>query len=255
VAEVELARRYNVRSTVFVGRPITLIPTSSFSRKPKEADARATHGSSGGSTEYDRRLKAIERLRMNPKVDFFFNESAKWKEEFEELRTIVLDCGLTEELKWGQPCYTFQKSNIVLIHGFKEYCALLFFKGALLNDPSSILIQQTENVQAARQIRFTNVREIVEMASILKTYVYEAIEVEKAGLKVSLKKTADFSILEEFQKKLSESPALATAFDTLAPGRQRAYLFYFSQPKQSKTRESRVEKHLQKILEGKGLDD
>ena len=168
---------------------------------------------------------------------------------------IVLDCGLTEELKWGVPCYTFQKTNIVLIHGFKEYCALLFFKGALLNDPKGILIQQTENVQSARQIRFTSVREIVKMKSILKAYIFEAIEVEKAGLKVNFKKTEEFTIPEEFQKKLDKIPALKTAFKALTPGRQRAYIFYFSAPKQSKTRESRVEKYMQQILNGKGLDD
>ena len=192
---------------------------------------------------------------MNPKVDFFFNKAKKWQEEFEKLRMIVLDCGLTEELKWGRPCYTFQENNIVLIHGFKEYCALLFFKGALLNDAKGILIQQTKNVQAARQIRFTNVREIVEMKPILKAYIYEAIEVEKAGLKVNFKKTSEFKIPEEFQNKLDEIPALKTAFNALTPGRQRAYIFYFSQPKQSKTRESRVEKCMQQILNGKGLDD
>jgi uncharacterized protein YdeI (YjbR/CyaY-like superfamily) len=192
---------------------------------------------------------------MNPKVDGYLRKAKKWQEEFKKLRMIILDCGLTEELKWGQPCYTFEKSNIVLIHGFKEYCALLFFKGALLNDPNGILIQQTENVQAARQIRFTNVREIVKMEPILKAYIYEAIEVEKAGLKVNYKKTADFKIPEEFQKKLDEIPALKTAFDALTPGRQRAYIFYFSAPKQSKTRESRVEKCMQQILNGKGLND
>ncbi len=192
---------------------------------------------------------------MNPKVDFYFSKAKNWQEEFEKLRTIILDCGLTEELKWGQPCYTFQKSNIVLIHGFKEYCALLFFKGALLNDPNGILIQQTENVQAARQVRFTNVREIVKMKPILKAYIYEAIEVEKAGLKVEFKKTTEFKIPEEFQKKLDKIPALKTAFNALTPGRQRAYIFYFSAPKQSKTRESRVEKYMQQILNGKGLED
>ena len=192
---------------------------------------------------------------VNPKVDFFFNKAKKWQEEFEKLRMIILDCGLTEELKWGVPCYTFEKGNIVLIHGFKEYCALLFFKGALLKDARGILIQQTENVQAARQIRFTNVREIVKMKPILKAYIHEAIEVEKAGLKVNLKKTTDFKIPEEFQNKLVEIPALKTAFDALTPGRQRAYIFYFSQPKQSKTRESRVEKCMQQILNGKGLND
>ena len=193
--------------------------------------------------------------RMNPKVEFFFSEAKKWQEEFEKLRMIILDCQLTEELKWGCPCYTFQKRNIVLIHGFKEYCALLFMKGALLNDTQGILIQQTENVQAARQIRFTNVREIVEMETILKAYIYEAIEVEKAGLKVDFKKTKEFIIPEEFQNKLDEIPALKTAFDGLTPGRQRAYIFYFSAPKQSKTRESRVEKCMQQILDGKGLND
>jgi uncharacterized protein YdeI (YjbR/CyaY-like superfamily) len=193
--------------------------------------------------------------KMNPKVDVFLSKAKKWQKEFEKLRTIVLDCGLNEELKWGQPCYTFQKKNIVLIHGFKEYCALLFFKGALLHDANGILIQQTENVQAARQIRFTNVREIVEMEPILKAYIYEAIEVEKAGLKVNFKKTTEFKIPEEFQKKLDKIPALKTAFDALTPGRQRGYIFYFSAPKQSKTRESRVEKCMQQILNGKGLND
>ena len=193
--------------------------------------------------------------RMNPKVDVFLSKAKKWQQEFEKLRTIILDCGLTEEFKWMHPCYTFQKSNIVLIHGFKEYCALLFFKGALLKDAKGILIQQTENVQAARQIRFTNVREIVEMEPILKAYIYEAIEVEKAGLKVDFKKTTDFIIPEEFQNKLDEITALRTAFYALTPGRQRGYIFYFSQPQQSKTRESRVEKYMQQILKGKGLND
>jgi uncharacterized protein YdeI (YjbR/CyaY-like superfamily) len=193
--------------------------------------------------------------RTNQKVDFFFRKAKKWKDEFEKLRIIVLDCGLSEELKWGQPCYTFQKKNIVLIHGFKEYCALLFFKGALLKDADTLLIQQTENVQAGRQIRFTNVREIVQMEPILKAYIREAIEVEKAGLKVKLKKTSDFKIPEEFQNKLDKIPALKTAFAALTPGRQRGYLFYFSQPKQSKTRESRVEKSMPQILKGKGLND
>jgi len=191
---------------------------------------------------------------MNPKVDWFFSKDTKWQKEYEKLRMIVLDCGLTEELKWGCPCYTFEKSNIVLIHGFKEYCALLFFKGALLNDPNGILIQQTKNVQSARQIRFTNVKEIVKMEKILKAYVYEAIEVEKAGLKVKLKKTSAYKIPEEFQKKLNKTPALKTAFYALTPGRQRGYIFYFSQPKQSKTRESRIEKSMKQILNGKGLD-
>jgi uncharacterized protein YdeI (YjbR/CyaY-like superfamily) len=192
---------------------------------------------------------------MNPKVDWFFSKDTKWQKEYQKLRTIVLDCGLTEELKWGCPCYTFEKKNIVLIHGFKEYCALLFFKGALLKDANGILIQQTKNVQAARQVRFANIREIVKMEKILKVYIYEAIEVEKAGLKVDLKKTTDFKIPEEFQKKLSKMPALKKAFDALTPGRQRAYIFYFSQAKQSKTRESRVEKYIPQIIKGKGLDD
>src|SRR6185436_6083602 len=192
---------------------------------------------------------------MNPKVDWFFEKDTKWQKEYEKLRKIILDCGLMEELKWGCPCYTFDKSNIVLIHGFKDYCALLFFKGALLNDPNGILIQQTKNVQSARQIRFTNVREISKMEKNLKAYVYEAIEVEKAGLKVKLKKTSDFKIPEEFQKKLNKSAALKKAFDLLTPGRQRAYIFYFSKTKQSKTREQRVEKYMKHILAGKGLDD
>ena len=192
---------------------------------------------------------------MNPKVDWFFAKDSQWQKEYEKLRKIILDCGLIEELKWGCPCYTFENTNIVLIHGFKEYCALLFFKGALLNDPNGILIQQTKNVQSARQIRFTNAREIVKMEKILKAYVYEAIEVERAGLKVKLKKTSEFKIPEEFQKRLDKSTALKKAFDALTPGRQRAYIFYFSQAKQSKTREARVEKYLKQILNGKGIDD
>jgi uncharacterized protein YdeI (YjbR/CyaY-like superfamily) len=192
---------------------------------------------------------------MNPKVDFYFSKAKQWQKELEQLRMIVLDCGLTEELKWGVPCYTFQKRNIVLIHVFKEYCALLFFKGALLNDAKDILIQQTENVQAARQVRFTNLKEIVKLKATLKAYIYEAIEVEKAGLKVTLKKTTEFSIPEEFQKKLDKSPALKTAFTALTPGRQRAYLLHFSAPKQSKTRESRIERSMKQILSGKGLND
>ena len=192
---------------------------------------------------------------MNPEVDWFFSKDTKWQKEYEKLRTIILDCGLIEELKWGCPCYTFENTNTVLIHGFKEYCALLFFKGSLLNDPNGVLIQQTKNVQSARQIRFTNIREIVKMEKILKAYIYEAIEIERAGLKVKLKKTADFKIPEEFQKKSNKSAALKTAFDALTPGRQRAYIFYFSQPKQSKTREARVEKCTRQILNGMGLDD
>ena len=191
----------------------------------------------------------------NPKVDWFFDKATQWQKEYEKLRMIILECGLTEELKWGCPCYQFENRNIVLIHGFKEYCALLFFKGALLADPDSILIQQTENVQSARQIRFTSAKQIVKMERILKAYVYEAIEVERAGLQVKLKKTKDFKIPEEFQSKLNKMPALQTAFDKLTPGRQRAYIFYFSQAKQSQTREARVEKYLKQILKGKGLDD
>ena len=192
---------------------------------------------------------------MNPKVDFYFIKEKKWQKEIEKLRTIILDCPLTEELKWGVPCYTFQKSNVVLIHVFKEYCAILFVKGVLLKDANGILVTQTENVQAARQIRFTNVQEIVKVETILKDYIYEAIEVEKAGLKVNYKKATEFPIAEEFQTKLDEIPDLDNAFYALTPGRQRAYLLYFSAPKQSKTRESRVEKCVQQILIGKGLND
>jgi uncharacterized protein YdeI (YjbR/CyaY-like superfamily) len=192
---------------------------------------------------------------MNPKVDWFFSKAKTWHEEFEQLRSIILDCGLTEELKWGQPCYTYEKKNIVLIHGFKEYCALLFFKGVLLKDAKGILIQQTENVQAARQIRFTKLQDIVKMKKILKAYIYEAVEVEEAGLKVPLKKTTEFTMPEEFQKQVGKSAALKKAFYALTPGRQRGYLLYFSQAKQSKTRESRIEKSIPQILDGKGLDD
>ena len=198
----------------------------------------------------------MAKNNMNSKVDAFLKEEEKWREEFKELRRIILSCqGLTEELKWGKPCYTIEGSNVVLIHGFKEYCALLFFKGALLEDPNGILVQQTENVQAARQIRFTNVREIVEMKTTLKAYIFEAIEVEKAGLKVKLKKTAEFDMPEEFQKKLNKNAELKKAFNALTPGRQRAYLLYFSAAKQSETRGARVEKCMQQILDGKGLND
>lgn len=192
---------------------------------------------------------------MNPKVDFYFSKAKNWQEEIKTLRMIVLDCGLTEELKWGCPCYTFQKTNIVLIHVFKEYCALLFFKGALLQDANGILVQQTKNVQAARQVRFTHLKDIVKKKAVLKAYIYEAIEVEKAGLKVVLKKTTEYSIPDEFQQALDKTPALKKAFHALTPGRQRAYLLYFSAPKQSKTRESRVEKCMRQILSGKGLND
>jgi uncharacterized protein YdeI (YjbR/CyaY-like superfamily) len=192
---------------------------------------------------------------MNPKVDFYFDKATQWQKEIEKLRTIALDCGLIEELKWGCPCYVFEKKNIVLIHVFKEYCAYLFFKGALLKDTDGILIQQTKNVQVPRQIRFTNVREIVKLAPTLKTYIYQAIEVEKAGVKVKLKKSTEFDIAEEFQKKLDKVRGLKSAFYALTPGRQRGYLLHFSAPKLSKTREARVEKCIPLILNGKGLND
>jgi uncharacterized protein YdeI (YjbR/CyaY-like superfamily) len=192
---------------------------------------------------------------MNPKVDFYFNKSINWQQELETLRKIILEVELTEELKWGVPCYTFQKNNILLIHEFKEYCAMLFMKGALLSDSEGILVQQTENVQAARQIRFTNVQQIIELAPTIKTYIYEAIEIEKAGLKVELKKPSEFKISEEFQHKLDENSALKSAFEALTPGRQRGYLLHFSSPKQAKTREARVEKCMPLIFEGKGLTD
>ncbi len=197
----------------------------------------------------------MTKTRMNPNVDFFFNKPGRWQKEVNKLRTIVFGCQLTEELKWGCPCYTLEEGNIVLIHTFKEYCALLFFKGALLKDPRGILIQQTKNVQAARQIRFTNLREIVERAAAVKEYIHEAIEVEKAGLKVKLKKTSEFSMPDEFEVELNKLPALKTAFYALTPGRQRAYLLFFSTPKQSKTRDARIEKCKRKILNGKGLTD
>ena len=192
---------------------------------------------------------------MNPKVDFYFVKAEKWQQELEQLRKIILKCGLTEELKWGVPCYTFQNTNIVLIHDFKEYCAVLFFKGALLKDTHGILVQQSKNVQAARQLRFTSVQEIKKNESILKAYIYEAIEVEKAGLKVPLKKTEQYTIPVEFQNKLDELPKLKAAFKALTRGRQRAYLLHFSAPKQTKTREARVEKSIEDILNGKGLND
>jgi len=192
---------------------------------------------------------------MNPKVDEFLNKVTKWHSELEKLRAIVLDCQLAEELKWGVPCYTFQKGNIVLIHGFKEYCALLFMKGALLNDSNGILIQQTENVQGGRQIRFTSLEQIIEQEAILKAYIFEAIEVEKAGLKVALKPHAEYAIPEEFQLKMAENSLLKPAFESLTPGRQRAYILHFSGSKQAKTREARIENYTERILMGKGLND
>jgi uncharacterized protein YdeI (YjbR/CyaY-like superfamily) len=192
---------------------------------------------------------------VNPKVDWYFSKAGKWQKEIEKLRTIILDCDLVEELKWGCPCYTFEKKNIVLIHVFKEYCAVLFFKGALLKDSKGLLVQQTENVQAARQMRFTSVQEITKKEKALKTYIYEAIKAEEAGLKVPLKKTQEFKMPEEFQNNLDKNRALRTAFYALTPGRQRGYLLYFSQAKQSKTRESRIEKYTPQILAGKGLED
>jgi uncharacterized protein YdeI (YjbR/CyaY-like superfamily) len=191
----------------------------------------------------------------NPKVDFFFDKPSQWQEEYGLLRTIILDCGLTEELKWGCPCYTLQDKNVVLIHGFKEYCAILFMKGALMQDPKGILIQQTENVQSGRQVRFTSAAEITKLKTTLKAYVKEAIELEKYGAKVELKKTTEYNVPEEFQSKLDKDRNLKKAFESLTPGRQRAYLFHFSQAKQSKTREARIEKYIPQILDGKGIDD
>lgn len=197
----------------------------------------------------------MAKIVTNPKVDFYFIKAKKWQEEVIRLRSIVLECGLNEELKWGVPCYTLNNSNIVLIHDFKDYCALLFMKGALIKDTDGILIQQTENVQAARQIRFTKASEITKLKATIKKYIKQAIEIEKAGLKVELKKPNEFKIPEEFQIKLNESPELKTAFKALTPGRQRAYLLYFSAPKQSKTRESRIKNYLKAIMNGKGLND
>ena len=223
-----------------------------------------TDGKKTGPAECRGSQALMKWNHMNPKVDWFFSKDGKWQKAFQALRKIILDCDLVEELKWGRPCYTrptgpsgraFEKRNIVLMHGFKEYCALLFFKGALLKDPKGILIQQTENVQAARQIRFTDAREIVRMKATLKAYIYEAIAVEEAGLKVTYKKTTAFKIPDEFQNKLDEKPALKKAFYALTPGRQRAYIFYFASARQSKTREARVEKYTKRILDGKGLDD
>tara|TARA_R110002049_G_scaffold902_3_gene6561 strand:- start:3645 stop:4235 length:591 start_codon:yes stop_codon:yes gene_type:complete len=192
---------------------------------------------------------------MNPELDFFYNKDGKWQDAYKQLRMIVLDCGLSEELKWRKPCYTYKHTNIVLIHGFKEFCALLFHKGALLKDTNGILVQQTENVQAARQIRFTNVEEIAGMEATLKAYIFEAIEVEKSGLKIDFKKTKEYKVPKEFEDILKEIPELKTAFESLTPGRQRGYLLHFSQPKQSTTRISRIEKCMEQILNGKGLND
>lgn len=192
---------------------------------------------------------------MNPEVEWFFEKDTQWQQEYRKLREIVLECGLEEKLKWGVPCYTINNKNVVLIHGFKEYCALLFHKGALLKDPEGILIQQTENVQAARQIRFTSLEEIEEQEADLKAYIKEAVEVEKSGLKVELKKTAEYEVPEEFQQVLQENPEFKAAFEALTPGRQRGYILYFASPKQSKTRVSRIEKVWDRILEGKGLMD
>lgn len=192
---------------------------------------------------------------MNPKVDFYFTKAKNWHEEIKKLRVIALDCGLTEELKWGVPCYTFEKNNIVLIHVFKEYCALLFFKGVLLKDTKGLLIQQTKNVQTARQLRFTGVGEIVKIEPAIKAYVMEAIKVEKSGLKADIKTTSEFTMPEEFKKLLAINATLKTAFKALTPGRQRGYLLYFSQAKQSSTREARIEKYTKQILDGKGLND
>jgi uncharacterized protein YdeI (YjbR/CyaY-like superfamily) len=201
-------------------------------------------------------VKVIDKTNgMNPKVDFFFKKASKWQEEYGLLRSIILDTGLTEELKWGCPCYTFEGKNVVLIHGFKEYCAILFMKGALIQDPKGILIQQTENVQSARQVRFTGAKEITKLKTTLKTYVKNAIEIERAGLTVELKRTEEYTIPEEFQSRLDKDANLKKAFNSLTPGRQRAYLYHFSQAKQSKTRDARVEKYIPQILDGKGIDD
>jgi uncharacterized protein YdeI (YjbR/CyaY-like superfamily) len=192
---------------------------------------------------------------MSPKVDAFLKRQEKWRAPFEKLREILLGSGLHEDLKWGQPCYALDGKNVALIHGFKEYCAILFHKGALLKDPKAVLIQQTKNVQAARQIRFTSAQEVTKLEKTLKAYLREAIEIERAGLRVQFKKTEDFELPEELESKLAKNAKLKAAFGALTPGRQRAYIFHFSQPKQSKTRAARVEKHSPRILKGLGLDD
>jgi len=192
---------------------------------------------------------------MNPKVNWFFDKSTKWQDAYQELRDLALSFNLTEELKWGCPCYTYDKNNVVLIHGFKNYCALLFMKGAIMNDPKNILVQQTENVQSARQIRFTNLNEIVKQKTVIKSYIKNAIEVEKSGVKIEMKKTTEYKIPDEFQSALNEMSELKAAFYKLTPGRQRGYLLYFSSAKQSSTRNERIEKYIPKILDGKGLVD
>lgn len=191
----------------------------------------------------------------NPKVDAYIDREKSWKPEFEKLRAIALSSGLAEDFKWGHPCYSLDGINVVLIHGFKEYCAYLFFKGALMEDPSGILVQQTENVQAARQIRFTSAEQIGKMDNALKSYIHNAIAAEKSGAKVEMKKTSEFSMPEEFQARLDQDDSLKAAFTSLTPGRQRGYLLHFSSAKQAKTREARIDKCLPQILEGKGLDD
>jgi uncharacterized protein YdeI (YjbR/CyaY-like superfamily) len=193
--------------------------------------------------------------KLNPEVDVFFEKAIKWKDEMNLLRSLILECNLDENYKWKHPCYSFQGNNVVLIHGFNDYCALLFFKGVLLKDKKSILIQQTENVQDRRQIRFTSLSEVVKLQATIKDYILEAIDIEKSGLKVEFKKTSEFSIPDEFQNLLTENEILKTAFERLTPGRQRGYLLYFSAAKQSKTRVDRIEKYLPEILAGKGLDD
>ena len=192
---------------------------------------------------------------MNPKVNFFFENAGQWQEEFEKLRAIALSTELVEDLKWGCPCYTYEGKNIFLIHGFKEYCALLFFKGALMKDPDNILIQQSKNVQAARQIRFTKVAQINDLKEVIRSYMFQAVEIEESGAKVEMKKTKEFEMAEEFQEKLDQNPALHEAFKALTPGRQRAYLLHFSSAKQSKTREARIEKCIPQIMDGIGLND
>jgi uncharacterized protein YdeI (YjbR/CyaY-like superfamily) len=192
---------------------------------------------------------------MNPKTDFFFKEPGQWQAAFQKLRAIALSTELTEDLKWGCPCYTYEGKNIFLIHGFKEYCALLFFKGALMKDPDHILIQQSKNVQAARQVRFTDLQQINDLEDILRSYMFEAVEIEESGAKVEMKKTKEFEMVEEFQTRLNHDPILKEAFEALTPGRQRAYLLHFSSAKQSKTREARIDKCIPQIFEGKGLND